>query len=90
VADLCVALLEGRAGACALDTTFEVKCTLPFSEPWQGVPDAPARDWGEVLGAAQLQQRVTGKTVGGVYSGRQPEPVPAQVAAAAARAGAAV
>ena len=34
----------------------------------------PPRDWAALLGGAGLQKRVTGKTVGGVYTGREPEP----------------
>lgn len=33
VADLCVALLGCPAAAC---TTFEVRSTVPFSQPWTG------------------------------------------------------
>jgi hypothetical protein len=81
VADLVVALLSLPA---ATDTTFEVKSTVPFSQPW-GDADAagqPARDWGATVAAAGLVPGVTGKTVGGVYSGRRPE---AEVAAEAGK-----
>ncbi|KAF8060080.1 NAGS2 [Scenedesmus sp. PABB004] len=81
VAALCIALLDApEATGC----TFEIKSTVPFSTPW--APDAPAppRDWAPLL--AGLTRGVTGKTVGGVYSGRRPE---AEVAAEAAKAPAA-
>lgn len=73
VAELCVELLERPE---ALDTTFEIKSTVPFSQPWQVDPanPPPPRDWAALLGGAGLQKRVTGKTVGGVYTGREPEP----------------
>lgn len=56
---------------------------MPFSQPW-GEADAaaaPPRDWQSEIAGAQLALGVTGKTVGGVYSGRRPE---AEVAAEAA------
>ena len=49
--------------------------TIPFSQPWalpEGGSGTP-REWGAVLSEAQLVPGVTGKTVGGVYSGRRPE-----------------
>ena len=42
VAQLVVALLDAPA---AVDTTFEIKSTVPFSEPYKAQPDAPPRDW---------------------------------------------
>ncbi|GBF91894.1 hypothetical protein Rsub_04999 [Raphidocelis subcapitata] len=80
VAELCVALLDCPAAAGA---TFEIKSTVPFSQPWTADDSAaaPARDWGAVLAGSGLAAGVTGKTVGGVYSGRRPE---AEVAAEAA------
>jgi hypothetical protein len=78
VADLCVALLDCPAGA---GLTFEVKSTVPFSQPWEGPPAGAgggATDWCAVVGRAGLKPGVTGKTVGGVYSGVRPE---AEVAA---------
>jgi uncharacterized protein YbjT (DUF2867 family) len=70
VAQLCVALLDE---AVAADTTFEIKSTIPFSEPWEGQPGAGPRDWRSVLSEAGLMKGVTGKTVNGVYTGKQPE-----------------
>jgi uncharacterized protein YbjT (DUF2867 family) len=76
VADLCVALLDCPAGA---GLTFEVKSTVPFSQPWEGPPEGSAPTaWCEALAGAGLVRGVTGKTVGGVYSGTRPE---AEVAA---------
>ena len=76
VADLVVALLDCPAGA---GLTFEVKSTVPFSQPWTGPePGTPPTDWCGLLGGAGLVKGVTGKTVGGVYSGTRVE---AEVAA---------
>eukprot|EP00775_Hariotina_reticulata_P012925 gene12925-13053_t len=69
VADLCIALLEEPL---ATGVTLEVKSTIPFSQPWEGNDDV-ARDWSKELKAAALQRGVTGKTVNGVYTGKQPE-----------------
>lgn len=77
-ADLCVALLSTPA---ATGVTFEVKSTVPFSQPWEGPPaGTPPRDWRATVAAAGLVPGVTGKTVDGVYTGKQVEK-------AAARAG---
>lgn len=65
-----MALLEQPAAA---NTTFEVGSTVPFSQPWTGEGAAP-RDWAAVLGSAGLQPRVTGKTIGGRWLGKEPEP----------------
>ncbi|PNH08398.1 hypothetical protein TSOC_005030 [Tetrabaena socialis] len=72
VADLCVALLGCPA---ATDTSFEVKSTVPFSQPWtlDAQRAAPARDWGVTLAGARLRPGVTGRTVDGVYTGRRTE-----------------
>jgi hypothetical protein len=72
VADLCVHLLESTT---AVDTTFEVRSTVPFSEPWteQAALLAAPRDWEATLLAAGLKRGVTGKTIDGVYTGRQVE-----------------
>ena len=42
IAQLAVALLESPEAA---DTTFEVKSTQPFPEPYKADPSAPSRDW---------------------------------------------
>lgn len=44
VAELCVQLLSQHE---ALDSTFEVKCTVPFSQPFELDPQNPpiSRDW---------------------------------------------
>ena len=65
-ADLCVALLDMPS---AKQTTFEVKCTLPFSEPWTGEPSQ--RDWDSLV--AGVVPWVTGRTIDGVYTGTEPE-----------------
>ena len=72
VADLCVALLAcGAAGAA---TTFEIKSTVPFSTAWTAPPaGTPPTDWCAVVASAGLEAGVTGKTVGGVYSGTRRE-----------------
>ena len=72
VADLCLALLSQP---CATNTTFEIKSTVPFSQPWTLDPanPPPPRDWATFLSGAQLQRGVTGRTVNGVYTGREPE-----------------
>ena len=76
VAQLCVAMLTGAAGRSCIDTTFEVKSSVPFSQPWTEA-DADAagrgaqRDWPALL--AGLKPGVTGRTVKGVYTGRNIE-----------------
>lgn len=71
VSDLCVSLLDQPS---AVGVTFEIKSKIPFSQPWEG-SDAAAgsRDWGSELSAAGLERGVTGKTVNGVYTGKEPE-----------------
>lgn len=58
VAEICVAALE-LPSAC--DLTFEVKCTLPFSEPFKIEPEnpPPKREFENVFNT--LQKGVTGK-----------------------------
>ena len=58
MARLCVALL---AAPCALNTTFEVRSTVPFSEVYNAPEGAGERDWAALLAAAGLDERVTGK-----------------------------
>jgi hypothetical protein len=81
VADLCIALLSLPG---AVGTTFEIKSTIPFSQPWEvdpAGPPPPRKDWATLLSG--LRPGVTGKTINGVYAGKEPE---AQVAAAGAAA----
>lgn len=69
--------------------TFEIASTVPFSTPWTGPEDggaAPQRDWADLL--APLKAGVTGRTMGGVYTGDKPEAEALAAAAAAAGAGA--
>jgi hypothetical protein len=83
VADCVVAAVQGRAGPAVLGSTFEIKSTVPFSQPWTAEDAAkapPTRDWRALL--ADLRPGVTGKTVNGVYTGAAPE---AEALAAAAR-----
>lgn len=84
LASLCVHLLESSA---ARNKTFEVKSTVPFSEPWTEEQSAAAgpRDWQQALQSADLKAGVTGKTIDGVYTGREPES--SAVASAAPAAG---
>lgn len=42
IAQLCVELLSRPE---ATDTTFEIKSTVPFSQPYEADPHSPARDW---------------------------------------------
>ncbi|WIA33798.1 hypothetical protein OEZ86_006910 [Tetradesmus obliquus] len=70
VAGLCVSLLQQPA---ATGVTFEIKSTVPFSQPWAPETPAAARDWAAELAAAGLKRGVTGRTVDGVYTGKQPE-----------------
>lgn len=81
VAELCVDLLSIPA---AVGTTFEIKSTVPFSQPWTEEDKAaqPPRDWAAVVTDAALVPGVTGKTVNGVYSGKRPEAEAAKEAAA--------
>jgi hypothetical protein len=77
VAALAAALVTGAAGCERVPTgvTFELKSTVPFSTPWTGVEGGGGkgveRDWGALLEG--VRPGVTGKTVGGVYSGTRPE-----------------
>jgi hypothetical protein len=54
-----------------VNVTFEIKSTVPFSTPWTGVGGVENRDWAGLL--RSLRPGVTGKTIGGVYSGTRPE-----------------
>ena len=66
------------------------RCQRPPRLPrlWPaGDAEAAPRDWGALLAGAGLQQRVTGKTVGGRYLGKEPEPA-AQPSTSQAPAGA--
>ena len=60
IAGLCIALLEEPA---ALNTTFEIKSTVSFSEPYKGSDlGGPAeRNWGDLLQSAKLDTKTTGK-----------------------------
>eukprot|EP00898_Chlorokybus_atmophyticus_P008474 jgi/Chlat1/8628/Chrsp86S00660 len=61
IAELCIALLERPE---ALDKTFEVKSTVPFSQPWTGDGEGAVdeREWGGLL--TGLKEGVTGKWEG--------------------------
>ena len=69
MADLCIALLKEPL---ATGVTFEVKSTIPFSQAWEG-NSGTARDWKNELKSAGLLKGVTGKTINGVYTGKQQE-----------------
>jgi uncharacterized protein YbjT (DUF2867 family) len=70
VAQLCVALLETPGMA---DVSFEIKSTVPFSQPWTSDDSEQSgdkdRSWPGVVQAASLEAGVTGKTIDGVYTG---------------------
>ena len=72
VASLAVAAALGEVGE-AIDATFEVGTTQPFSEPFvqpeAGFAPRTGEDWGRALAAANVRPGVTGKTVGGIYTG---------------------
>ena len=75
VADLVLELLKCPEAA---GTTFEVGSSVPFSQPWEGVPDEggnglKGNDWRKIVATAGLRRGVTGKTVDGVYGGKEPE-----------------
>ena len=77
VADLVLALLECPE---ATGTTFEIRSSVPFSEPWQGVAASSGKqgefqgnDWKKIVSSAGLKRGVTGKTVDGVYGGTEVE-----------------
>jgi hypothetical protein len=78
VADLCVSLLNLPL---AVGTTFEIKSTIPFSQPWEGNVAAAPRDWAAELSG--LKPGVTGKTVNGVYTGKEVESAAGAAAVAA-------
>ena len=42
IAELCAVLFDSTAAA---DTTFEIKSTVPFSQPYEADPSQPPRDW---------------------------------------------
>jgi len=72
VAELLVHLLDEP---CACNTIFEIKSTVPFSQPWT-IDEAnppPPRDWHTLLADADLQVGVSGKTIDGVYTGKNVE-----------------
>lgn len=81
VAELCVDLLSIPAAA---GTTFEIKSTVPFSQPWTEDDKAgqSPRNWADAITGAGLVPGVTGKTVNGVYSGKRLEKEVAKEAAA--------
>lgn len=73
IAELCVELLDMPE---AVNTTFEIKSTVPFSEPWteeKAAAVAGGRDWKKVIKEAGLKEGVTGKTVNGMYTGKERE-----------------
>lgn len=81
MAQLLVAALKEP---CAADITFEVRSTVPVAETWTPSADQPvSRNWGELLRSADLKRAVTGRTVDGVYTGKQPDPQYSQPLAAA-------
>ena len=55
------------------DVSFEIKSTVPFSQPWTSEDSAQSADkgrsWPRVVQAAGLEAGVTGKTIDGVYTG---------------------
>lgn len=56
----------------AAPSTLTLRCPL---SPTVDTANPPApRDWTALVEGAALKQGVTGKTVGGVYTGREPEP----------------
>eukprot|EP01023_Acetabularia_acetabulum_P013528 TRINITY_DN1650_c0_g1_i1.p1 TRINITY_DN1650_c0_g1~~TRINITY_DN1650_c0_g1_i1.p1 ORF type:complete len:587 (-),score=114.44 TRINITY_DN1650_c0_g1_i1:693-2453(-) len=72
IASLSVHLLED---ASMVNVTFEIKSTVPFSTPFEVDPANPPapRDWAAFLKEANLKPGITGKTIDGVYTGRQVE-----------------
>lgn len=83
MADLCVALLNLPS---AVSTTFEIKSTIPFSQPWTPETAAAPCDWAAEISAANIRPGVTGKTINGVYTGSEPEAEAAEQAAVIAGA----
>lgn len=84
VAQLLVASLQEP---CVADITFEVRSTVPVAETWTPPAEqSVSRDWGELLRSAGLKPAVTGRTVDGVYTGKQPDPQHSQALAAAKQA----
>eukprot|EP01026_Neomeris_dumetosa_P052958 TRINITY_DN4720_c0_g1_i1.p1 TRINITY_DN4720_c0_g1~~TRINITY_DN4720_c0_g1_i1.p1 ORF type:complete len:619 (-),score=81.13 TRINITY_DN4720_c0_g1_i1:330-2102(-) len=72
IAQLCVYLLEEPS---MVNVTFEIKSTVPVTTPFEVDPSnpPPPRDWATLLKDAKLKPGVTGKTVDGVYTGREVE-----------------
>ena len=70
LAELCVRLLESPG---ASNTTFEVKATTQMTEVWKPETGAAPRDWDALFASAKLLPGVTGKTIGGKYTGKTPE-----------------
>ena len=60
IASLCVALLEEPS---ALNSTFEIKSLIPFSEPFSPTEAQrqQQRDWSSLLRNAKLSTSITGK-----------------------------
>lgn len=61
IAELCVQLLSQQEG---LDKTFEVKSTVPFSQPFEVDQRHPpaSRDWQALFRTSNLDENLTGKT----------------------------
>ena len=60
----------------ATDTTFEIKSTVPFSDPFvqpETFEERTIEDWSGLLVGAQVNTGVTGKTINGVYTGKEKE-----------------
>ena len=73
VASLCCSLFSLPD---ATDTTFEIKSTVPFSEPFvqpETFEERTIEDWSGLLVGAQVNTGVTGKTINGVYTGKEKE-----------------
>lgn len=67
------ALLSSMHGQVPPTSAQASPCPLFLSWP-AGGSSAQPRDWAALLQAADLKERVTGKTIGGRYLGKEPEP----------------
>lgn len=72
--DLAEMLVEMLGLTYTTDTTFEVVGSIPSTQPYVPEDNLKPRDWPSIFENAKLKKGVTGKTIDGVYTGRDPQP----------------